>query len=49
MSKGHTDECRYWVTGNFNDCNCQAKVLEPAGHWAKEPFVRLDEKGNVIK
>ena len=49
MSEGHTDECRYYKTGNYNDCDCKPKENEPPGHWAKEPFLRLDEKGSIIE
>ena len=45
----HTDECRYWVTGNFHDCDCKEKEIEPEGRWSKEPFLRVDERGNILE
>ncbi len=48
MAEDHTNECRYYVTGSFKDCDCKPKEPESEGHWSKEPFVRLDAKGNVI-
>lgn len=49
MSEGHTDECRYYVTGNYNDCDCKPKEPEPEWHWSREPFLRLDVKGNIVE
>ena len=46
---GHIEECKYYETGNFNDCDCKPKEKEPLGHWVKEPFLCLDIKGNIIE
>ena len=46
---GHANECRYWKTGNFHDCDCKVKEIEPEGQWSNEPFLRLDERGNKIE
>lgn len=48
-STGHIAECRYYITGNFNDCDCKEKEKPPKGQWAKEPFLRLNVEGNVVE